>query len=123
MRMKTTMSALGAVSGSYRVEFGFVALAHNLRKYIATDRTRSNSAAVASERRVHPRTVRQGEGSAGDKFRVSGTQETVEGAGANVPGIPQIIDLWGGAVSGVLSEASCWRCGATLVKKREADPF
>ena len=25
----------------------------------------------------------QGEGSAGDKFRVSGTQETVEGAGAN----------------------------------------
>ena len=25
----------------------------------------------------------EGEGSAGDKFRVSGTQETVEGAGAN----------------------------------------
>ncbi|MCQ2179962.1 MAG: hypothetical protein MJY91_07675 [Bacteroidales bacterium] len=45
----------------------------------------------------------EGEGSAGDKFRVSGTQETVEGAGANVPGAPQIIDLWGGAVSGALS--------------------
>ena len=39
----------------------------------------------------------EGEGSAGDKFRVSGTQETVEGAGAN-------------EVSGVLSEASCCRC-------------
>ena len=36
----------------------------------------------------------EGEGSAGDKFRVSGTQETVEGAGAN-------------EVSGVLSEVSC----------------
>ncbi len=36
----------------------------------------------------------QGEGSAGDKFRVSGTQETGEGAGAH-------------EVSGVLSEASC----------------
>ena len=34
----------------------------------------------------------EGEESAGDKFRVSGTQETVEGAGAN-------------EVSGVLSEA------------------
>ena len=39
----------------------------------------------------------EGEGSAVDKFRVSGTQETVEGAGAN-------------EVSGVLSEASCCRC-------------
>ena len=47
----------------------------------------------------------EGEGSAGDKFRVSGTQETVEGAGAN-------------EVSGVLSEASCCRCGAPLIKKR-----
>ena len=36
----------------------------------------------------------RGKGSAGDKFRVSGTQETVEGAGAN-------------EVSGVLSEVSC----------------
>ena len=50
----------------------------------------------------------EGEGSAGDKFRVSGTQETVEGAGAN-------------EVSGVLSEASCCRCGAPLIKKEEAD--
>ena len=32
----------------------------------------------------------RGEGSAGDKFRFSGTQETVEGAGANVPGSLQI---------------------------------
>ena len=46
----------------------------------------------------------EGEESAGDKFRVSGTQETVEGAGAN-------------EVSGVLSEASCCRCGAPLIKK------
>ena len=46
----------------------------------------------------------EGEGSAGDKFRVSGTQETVEGAGAN-------------EVSGVLSEASCCRCGAPLINK------
>ena len=45
----------------------------------------------------------EGEGSAGDKFRVSGTQETVEGAGAN-------------EVSGVLSEASCCRCGAPLIR-------
>ena len=45
----------------------------------------------------------EGEGSAGDKFRVSGTQETVEGAGAN-------------EVSGVLSEASCCRRGAPLIK-------
>ena len=36
--------------------------------------------AVASERPVHPRV---GEGFAGDKFRVSGTKEMVEGAGAN----------------------------------------
>ena len=48
----------------------------------------------------------EGEGSAVDKFRVSGTQETVEGAGAN-------------EVSGVLSETSCCRCGAPLIKKRE----
>ena len=47
----------------------------------------------------------KGEGSVGDKFRVSGTQETVEVAGAN-------------EVSGVLSEASCCRCGAPLIKKR-----
>ena len=49
----------------------------------------------------------EGEGSAVDKFRVSGTQETVEGAGAN-------------EVSGVLSEASCCRCGAPLIKKKES---
>ena len=36
--------------------------------------------AVASERPVHPRV---GEGFAGDKFRVNGTKEMVEGAGAN----------------------------------------
>ena len=36
--------------------------------------------AVASERPVHPRV---GEGSAGEKFRVSGTKEMEEGAGAN----------------------------------------
>ena len=41
----------------------------------------------------------QGKGPAGDKFRVSGTQETVEGAGAN-------------EVSGVLEEASYCRCEA-----------
>jgi len=41
----------------------------------------------------------QGEGPAGDKFRDSGTQETVGGAGAN-------------AVSGVLEEASYCRCEA-----------
>ena len=52
----------------------------------------------------------EGEGSAGDKFRVSGTQETVEGAGAN-------------EVSGVLSEASCCRCGAPLIKKRRGRPL
>ena len=52
----------------------------------------------------------EGEGSAGDKFRVSGTQETVEGAGAN-------------EVSGVLSEASCCRCGAPIIKKRRGRPF
>ena len=44
----------------------------------------------------------QGEGSAGDKFRVSGTQETVEGAGA----------------SGVLEGADCCRCCALRIKKR-----
>ena len=52
----------------------------------------------------------QGEGSAGDKFRVSGTQETVEGAGAN-------------EVSGVLEEAGCCRCGAPLIKKKRPTLF
>ncbi len=52
----------------------------------------------------------EGEGSTGDKFRVSGTQETVEGAGAN-------------EVSGVLSEASCCRCGAPLIKKSSREPI
>ena len=52
----------------------------------------------------------EGEGSAVDKFRVSGTQETVEGAGAN-------------KVSGVLSEASCCRCGAPLIKKKRPTLF
>ena len=52
----------------------------------------------------------EGEGAAGDKFRVSGTQETVEGAGAN-------------EVSGVLSEASCCRCGAPLIKKKRPTLF
>ena len=52
----------------------------------------------------------EGEGSAGDKFRVSGTQETVEGAGAN-------------EVSGVLSEASCCRCGAPLIKNHRASRY
>ena len=47
----------------------------------------------------------EGEGSAVDKFRVIGMQETVEGAGAN-------------EVSGVLSEASCCRCGAPLITKK-----
>ena len=45
--------------------------------------------ADAPERRVHPRHG-QGEGSAGDKFRISGMQETVEGAGAKVPGSQHI---------------------------------
>ena len=66
--------------------------------------------AVASERRGPPPGHGEGEGSAGDKFRVSGTQETVEGAGAN-------------EVSGVLSEASCCRCGAPLIKKIRGRPF
>ena len=52
----------------------------------------------------------EGEGSAGDKFRVSGTQETVEGAGAN-------------EVSGVRSEASCCRCGAPLINKSSREPI
>ena len=52
----------------------------------------------------------QGEGSAGDKFRVSGTQETVEGAGAN-------------EVSGVLEEAGCCRCEAPLIKKKRPTLF
>ena len=57
--------------------------------------------AVASERPVHPRV---GEGSARDKFRVSGTKEMVEGAGAN-------------KVSEVLSEASGCRCGTSNFTK------
>ena len=51
----------------------------------------------------------EGEGSAVDKFRVSGTQETVEGAGAN-------------EVSGVLSEASCCRGGESLSLAPTHDP-
>ena len=47
-----------------------------------------------------------GEGSAGDKFRVSGTKETVEGAGAN-------------KVSEVLTEASCCRCGTSNFTKEK----
>ena len=44
-----------------------------------------------------------GKGSAGDKFRVSdGTQEMVEGAGANKE-------------SGALTEASCCRCGTSNI--------
>ena len=69
-------------------------------------RSTEKRVAVASERPVHPRTG-QGEWSARDKFRVSGTKEMVEGVGAN-------------KVSGVLSEASCCRCGAWRTKK-EAD--
>ena len=41
-----------------------------------------------------------GEGSAGDKFRVSGTKKMVEETGANKE-------------SGALSEASCCRCGTS----------
>ena len=41
-----------------------------------------------------------GKGSAGDKFRVSGTQETVEETGANKE-------------SGALTEANCHRCGTS----------
>ena len=63
--------------------------------------------AVASERPVHPRV---GEGSARDKFRVSGTQEMVEGAGAN-------------KVSEVLSEASCCRCGTSNFTKERGRPL
>ena len=44
----------------------------------------------------------------GHKFRASGTQETMEGSGAN-------------EVSGVFSEAS--RCKAPLILNEEADPF
>ena len=65
--------------------------------------------AVASERPIQPRTG-QGEWSARDKFRVSGTKEMVEGAGAN-------------KVSGVLSEASCCRCETSNFTKKEADLF
>ena len=60
-------------------------------------------------RGVSPPGHGQGEGSAGDKFRVSGTQETVEGAGASV-------------ASGVLEGTDCCRCCALRIKK-EADPF
>ena len=61
-------------------------------------RSTGKRVAVASERPVYPQTG-QREGSARDKFRVSGTKEMVEGAGAN-------------KVSEVLSEASCRRSGA-----------
>ena len=67
-----------------------MALAHNFRKYIAVERMRSKSGQQLPLRGVSTPGHGQGEGSAGDKFRVSGTQETVEGAGANVPGSPQI---------------------------------
>ena len=43
-------------------------------------RSTGKRVAVASERPVHPRV---GEEAAGDKFRVNGTKEMVEGAGAN----------------------------------------
>ena len=62
--------------------------------------------AVASERPVHPRV---GEGFARDKFRVSRTEEMVEGAGAN-------------KVSEVLSEASCCRSGESLSLAPTHDP-
>ena len=68
-------------------------------------RSTGKRVAVASERPVQPRTGR-GEWSARDKFRVSGTKEMVEGAGAN-------------KVSEVLSEASCCRCETS--QKKEAD--
>ena len=51
-----------------------------------------------------------GEGSAGDKFRVSGTKEMVEGAGANKE-------------SEVLSEASCCRCGTSNFTKERPTSF
>ena len=63
--------------------------------------------AVASERPVHPRV---GEGFARDKFRVSGTEEMEEGAGAN-------------KVSEVLSEASCCRCGTSNFTKERGRPL
>ena len=72
-------------------------------------RSTEKRVAVASERPVHPRTG-QGEWSARDKFRVSGTKEMVEGAGAN-------------KVSEVLSEASCCRCETSNFTKKEADLF
>ena len=62
-------------------------------------RSTEKRVAVASERPVQPRV---GEGSARDKFRVSGTQEMVEGAGANKE-------------SGALTEASCCRCGTSNI--------
>ena len=72
-------------------------------------RSTGKRVAVASERPVQPRTGR-GEWSARDKFRVSGTKEMVEGAGAN-------------KVSEVLSEASCCRCETSNFTKKEADLF
>ena len=50
----------------------------------------------------------QGEGSAGGKFRVSGTQETVEGAGAN-------------KVSGVPTKVGCLAARSRLYTKKEDD--
>ena len=70
-------------------------------------RSTEKRVAVASERPVHPRV---GEGFAGDKFRVSGTKEMVEGAGAN-------------KVSEVLSEASCCRCGTSNFTKERPTSF
>ena len=62
------------------IEFGLVAL----------KRMRSNAVSSLPLRGLSTPGQGQGEGSAGDKSRVSGTQETVEGAGANVPGSLQI---------------------------------
>ncbi|MCQ2170833.1 MAG: hypothetical protein MJY48_04660 [Bacteroidales bacterium] len=78
--------------------------------HLSLERMRSNAACSLPLRGLSTPGQGQGEGSAGDKFRVSGTQETVEGAGAN-------------EVSGVLSEASCCRCGAPLIKKKRPTPF
>ena len=65
--------------------------------------------AVASERPVHPRT---GAGGGAHWIQVlrSRTKETMGGAGANEE-------------SGVLSEASCCRCGAPRIKKKRGQPF
>ena len=72
-------------------------------------RSTEKRVAVASERPVHPGQG-QGEGFARDKFRVSGTKEMVEGAGAN-------------KVSEVLSEASCYRCGTSNFTKERGRHF